>query len=526
MERLITRPPDTYRVPQTEAEKIIDPYWRLQNLYTVKDKDTSQITRFRMNDVQEDLFWRMHKRNSILKSRQHGITTKLNLFGLDRVNFTSNFKAHFIQQDKEVAKKTFDEKVHEPYQRMTEEFPELAKPFKIETEKKNVYTLKLKNGSLISTGTTGRGETIDLLHISEHGPICAASASQAKEVRTGAMPAVHEGGLVFSESTAVNRMGDFYTLCVMARSLAATAGLKLTWKDFKLFFYPWYIDRLAVLAPDAVTLSDDDKQYFKELWEQEKIRLTPGQKAWYVKTKELQREDMFTEYPSTFDEAFVGKIEGKTYAKLLIKLRENGNISPQLPYQPGVQVNTCWDLGKDDYTAIWTHQYIAYTGTHRFLHYMEGQHEGYEYYWNWLLELRDRYGFVLGEHYLPHDVKVSEQSMRRGETRADALRQLGMRNLKILDRIPNLIDGINATRQLLAISEFSEAGCDKGLARLQEYEAFPKDDQGRIKQSASQHEDSNAADAIRQAGQYWFQSRAYRRTKKQGKRRDNNPMTA
>ena len=57
--------------------------WRLDNLYWITGKEGKR-TKFRLNWAQETLFNEMHHLNVILKARQLGFTTFIQLFMLDR----------------------------------------------------------------------------------------------------------------------------------------------------------------------------------------------------------------------------------------------------------------------------------------------------------------------------------------------------------------------------------------------------------------------------------------------------------
>lgn len=62
--------------------------------------------------------------------------------------------------------------------------------------------IEFAHGSNIMVATSFRSGTVQRLHISEHGKICAKYPAKAKEVRTGTLNAVAEGSIVFIESTA------------------------------------------------------------------------------------------------------------------------------------------------------------------------------------------------------------------------------------------------------------------------------------------------------------------------------------
>ena len=64
---------------QTFNETLGDWRWRLNNLYWIADKEGRRV-RFQMNWAQEALFNEMHHLNVILKARQLGFTTFIQLF--------------------------------------------------------------------------------------------------------------------------------------------------------------------------------------------------------------------------------------------------------------------------------------------------------------------------------------------------------------------------------------------------------------------------------------------------------------
>ena len=84
-----------------------------------------------------------------------------------------------------------------------------------------------------------RSGTLQYLHISEYGQLCAKFPDKAREVRTGALNTVQAGQIVFIESTAEGREGHFYDLCEEAQA-KQRMGTPLTPLDFKFNFFPWF----------------------------------------------------------------------------------------------------------------------------------------------------------------------------------------------------------------------------------------------------------------------------------------------
>ena len=80
---------------QTRVDQFGDRRWRLNNLYWITDKQGNRI-KFEMNWAQEALFKEMHYLNLILKARQLGFTTFIQLFMLDQCVFNSHVRAGTI----------------------------------------------------------------------------------------------------------------------------------------------------------------------------------------------------------------------------------------------------------------------------------------------------------------------------------------------------------------------------------------------------------------------------------------------
>jgi phage terminase large subunit len=77
----------------------------------------------------------------------------------------------------------------------------------------------------------------------------------------------------------------------------------------------------------------------------------------------------------------------------------------EFPAEPGVPVDTAWDIGIGDYTSIWCFQ--RGPDRIRLVHYIQDCGEGLPYYLNELSRLRALHGWSLAEHTGPHDGKVA-----------------------------------------------------------------------------------------------------------------------
>ena len=135
-------------------------WWRLNNLYWIIDKKGQRVL-FRCNREQTKLYDEMWFLNIILKARQFGGTTFVDLYFLDGCLFNDNVEAGIIAHNKEDAKKIFRRKVKYPYDNL---------PDWLKTEKRLITDsqteLAINNGSIIYVGTSMRSGTLQYLQIS------------------------------------------------------------------------------------------------------------------------------------------------------------------------------------------------------------------------------------------------------------------------------------------------------------------------------------------------------------------------
>ena len=132
-------------------------------------------------------------------------------------------------------------------------------------------------------------------------------------------------------------------------------------------------------------------------------------------------------------------IKGAYYVAELSKARTEGR-NTRVPYDPQLPVDSDWDLGIGDSTAIWFTQSLR-SGEVRVIDYYENTGEGIPHY---ARVLREK-GYVYGEHWAPHDIRVRE--FGTGKSRRDTARNHGI-DFNIVPNI-GLDDGIDAVRLFL-----------------------------------------------------------------------------
>ncbi len=473
---------------QRAVEQFSDWRWRLNNLYFITDKDGRRV-RFEMNWAQEALFNDMHYMNAILKARQLGFTTFIQIFMLDACVFNSNIRAGTIAHTLGDAQTIFRDKVKFPYDNLPNQI-KAAVPILHD----NATELMLGNNSSIRVGTSLRSGTLQYLHISEYGKLCAKYPEKAREVRTGALNTIQAGQVAFIESTAEGQEGHFYDICDAGQS-KARMGSRLTPLDFKFFFFPWWRSPEYELDPDGVVIASSDLAYFDKLEANSSIVLSDRKRAWYVKKSETQLGDMKREYPSTPQEAFEASVEGAYYADQMAKAEADGRIG-HYPYVPSYPVHTISDIGMDDANSVWLFQILPERV--RLIGYFEVIGAGMDGMIKELQGRQDECGYDYGTHYMPHDIRVREWT-RGGLTRIEIMlaevKRLGLGAVQKVERA-FVDDRIQGTRRMLARMEFDEAGASQGLKCLKAYRKEWDEDLGVWKDRPRHDWASHGADSI------------------------------
>lgn len=470
------------------AAKFGDRLWRLDNLYWIIDKYGKRVL-FKMNAVQRRLYGRLHYLNVILKSRQTGMSTFIQLLMLDLCLFNSNQQCGVIAHTLEDAKAIFDGKIKFAYDNLPD-WLRAARPAAAD----RAGELGFANGSRIRVATSLRSGTMQMVHVSEYGKICRKYPDKAKEVRTGTLQTVAPGQFVFIESTAEGRFGDFFDMVQQARRRAHEPR-PLSEMEYRLHFFAWFDDptcRIDGNIPVPVAVDE----YCNSIEAKVGVKIDREQRAWYgLKSLELA-DSMKQEYPSTPDEAFEQAIEGAYYTQQMTRLRKQGQLRP-IPLSMAAPVHSFWDLGYDDYNALWLMQIVA--GQPRFLRTYQNSGEGLAHYINWLQQQPG----IRGKLFVPHDAEQKRLTDQGAKCAVDYLIDLGVRanDIIVVPRVPRIIDGIEACRRVLPDCWMDPEGCADGVLALDSYRKEWNDRLGVWKDEPLHDEHSHLADGFRQYAQ-------------------------
>jgi hypothetical protein len=238
-----------------------------------------------------------------------------------------------------------------------------------------------------------------------------------------------------------------------------------------------------------VPMSPEDVEYFDKIEKEAETAFTPEQRNWWITEQVNQGSDMKREYPATPKEAFEQAIEGAIFADdiaIAYKHKRIGNF----PFDKSRPVNTFWDLGHNDETAIWLEQDHGAQPT--FIGYYENSGEGIEHYIRWLKSWGTEHDAVFGEHYLPHD--GDRKTIWTPEGSMTVMARLGFRP-KIVKRHPDKWESIKIGRRKFGSVAFDESGTKEGMKRLKLYRK-EWDDRRLVWRDHPYHgPESNGADA-------------------------------
>ena len=192
------------------------------------------------------------------------------------------------------------------------------------------------------------------------------------------------------------------------------------------------------------------------------------------------------EFAQEFECSFEASVRGAIYAKEMTEARDAGRIG-RVAYDPALSVDTVWDLGVGDATAIIFAQRVG--RERRIIDYYEASGEGLQHYAKVLQQKR----YVYGKHWGPHDIKVRELSS--GKSRLEIAEKLGIR-FEIVPDV-DLEDGINAARLAFPLTWIDSETCRPLIEALQNYRRDYNTRLGEFKATPVHDWSSHGADAFR-----------------------------
>ena len=188
------------------------------------------------------------------------------------------------------------------------------------------------------------------------------------------------------------------------------------------------------------------------------------------------------EYLCSFEAAILGAV----YGAEISAAREDKRIG-QVPYDHALPVETWWDLGYRDSTAVW---FVQRSGPRlHAIDYYEGNLAGLDHY---VQHIQGK-PYTYSRHLVPHDAGKGE--LGSGMSLVEQGAQMGIR----LERqaLAPLVPGINATRAVIARMYFDSEKCEQGIDALSNYRYQWNEARHTLSPEPLHDWSSHGADALR-----------------------------
>lgn len=183
---------------------------------------------------------------------------------------------------------------------------------------------------------------------------------------------------------------------------------------------------------------------------------------WFPKVLLQEKDDLKAKDEDAYLTVWEGHckqtLDGAVYANEVRKATQDGRFT-RVPYDASKPVQTFWDLGRADKTAIWFAQQIGFE--YRFIDYYENQGHALGHY----LQTLQQRGYVYGDCWLPHDAQNELLASER--TIEQQVRAAGY-SVRIAPKT-SIADGIEAARTFFTSCYFDADKCSDGLQCLRNY---------------------------------------------------------
>ena len=223
------------------------------------------------------------------------------------------------------------------------------------------------------------------------------------------------------------------------------------------------------------------KDWMGKIYRASETKVIPDEEL--EQARAIMTEEQFEQ---EFECSFTAAVSGSYYGRLITKADSERRIT-SVPLDSNVGVETWWDLGIGDSTAIWFAQRVG--KEIHLIDYYETSGESLAHYADKLEEK----GYAYSNHIAPHDIMARE--LGTGKSRIEVASDLGIQ----FEVAPKLeVDhGIETVRNYLSHCYFDREKCKVGLDALRQYRK-QWDDKNQVFKNKPLHDwCSHAADAFR-----------------------------
>ena len=212
---------------------------------------------------------------------------------------------------------------------------------------------------------------------------------------------------------------------------------------------------------------------------------------WFPEVLRKEKDELYLRDPDAHLHVWEGhcqqSVEGAVYAKELRDARLNERIT-KVPYHSDILVDTFWDLGHADLTAIWFIQKDA-PGTFRVIDFYHNQFQKIGHY----IKVLQQKEYVYGTDYIPHDGANETLAAKSIE---NIMRNDYNRKVVVVSKMPVIL-GLNAVRTVFPLCYFDADKCSDGLMFLRKYKYAVNPTTGNYGKAPAHDNNSHGADAFK-----------------------------
>ena len=455
------------------TEAILDPVWRIANLYTIYDKKARKFVPFLPKPEQQVIVWAIFvtgiKNIIIPKARQIGFSTLLAIICLDITLFNNGAKCALVDKSKVDGSKKFNDIVRIAWDRLPASFrAQYEEPILNQGEFGVKRAADAEDGwSRFRVEHSGRGDALVVLWISEWGTIQFEEPQRSNEILTGGMEAA-EGNIRVIETTwKGGEGGDVWPFIELALSMPDEQKGP---DDWYLFFFPWWVEPRYTKSGSVSVIPADTMKYLDRIEAKvsqesgQVLSFTDGQRLWYHTKRATLGLFILREYPSVLEECWQAPIEGAIYAESVATALAEGRVTKDI-YHPAHPVYTAWDLGSPENMVVWYFQihsggiwwidldmHLWFTTPRRVQH------------------MKDK-GYTFAKHFIPHD---ADHTQKGAITYENELIAAGLDNIVVIKVTKDPWLGINRVLQLFPHCHFDPDKCADGVKAIKAYHVHAK----------------------------------------------------
>lgn len=216
------------------------------------------------------------------------------------------------------------------------------------------------------------------------------------------------------------------------------------------------------------------------------------------KQMEQMKESDYEKYLHIWEGQLKMLAEGAIFGKQAVQTKKDGRLLP-IPVSKSCLVDTFWDIGRSDHTAIFFMQKVGME--YRFIDFYMGRLEEVEHY----AKVLSKFDYNYGRHYFPHDADHDRLGMKSNIK--EQFIKLGVKPITIVPVVKVKQTAIELARNIFNECYFHMGTDERGMRMEKGWEAlcnyrYKYNDDDDVYQKKPHHDwASNPADAFMQFAQ-------------------------